>query len=157
MDGDGVVVVIGASGLRWDDVTTLATPNLWDLSRVASLGTLAARSVRSSACPADGWLALSAGARAADLPGAAYGECRTLEDPPATGAVPGWADYVQSAEQGSYQPVLGLLGDAARDAGVPATAVGPGAAIALAGGDGVVAGTYVPRPDLPRADRKSVV
>ena len=141
-----VVVVIGTSGLRWDDVHTLSTPALWDLSRSAAIGTLAARSVRSSACPADGWLALSAGARAADLPGAAYGECRTLRDP-RDGLVPGWPDYVESAEAASYDPVLGLLGETVRGAGMSATAVGPGAAIALAGEDGTVAATYLARPE----------
>ena len=149
------VVVIGTSGLRWDDVHTLSTPALWDLSRQASIGTLAARSVGSSACPADGWLALSAGARAADLPGTAYGECRTLEDPQ-DGLVPGWPDYVEAAEAASYDPVLGLLGETVRDGGLSATGVGPGAAIALADGDGTVTGTYVARPEEARPLRRVV-
>jgi hypothetical protein len=144
--GQPVVVVIGVSGLRWDDVQTLSTPALWEVSRRASIGTLAARSVRSSACPVDGWLALSAGARAADVPGAAYGECRTVRDPLPDGSVRAWAEFVESAAAGPYDPRLGLLGEAARDGGVAATAIGPGAAIALADSAGVVAGTYLPRP-----------
>ncbi|MBX9246017.1 hypothetical protein ICW40_14520, partial [Actinotalea ferrariae] len=140
------VVVIGTAGLRWDDVHTLSTPSLWDVSRRASIGTLAARSVRSSACPADGWLALSSGARAADLPGAAYGECRRLVNPTVDGVVRGWEDFVESAQQEDYDPRLGLLGETLADAGRPAAAIGPGAAIALADGDGHVTGAYAPRP-----------
>ena len=150
------VVVIGTTGLRWDDVHTLSTPALWDVSRRASIATLAARSVRSSACPADGWLALSSGARAADLPGGVYGECRLLRDPEDGSTVPGWEDYVESAAQSSYDPVLGLLGRTALDAGVAATAVGPGAAIALAGPDGSVAGRYVGLPEDARGLRQVV-
>lgn len=53
------VVLVGVTGLRWDDVTTLTTPTLWDLSRDGSIGLVAARSVASRSCPADGWLAVS--------------------------------------------------------------------------------------------------
>ena len=31
----GPVVLVGLTGVRWDDVRTLATPGLWDLSRFA--------------------------------------------------------------------------------------------------------------------------
>ena len=153
---DPAVVLIGVTGLRWDDVHTLSTPALWDVSRRASIGTVAARSIRSSACPADGWLALSAGARAGDLPGAAYGECRTLTNPTEDGRVRGWADFVQSAEEESYDPVLGLLGSTLTDAGVAATAIGPGAAIALAGPDGVLTVPYEARSVEPSGVRRSV-
>ena len=153
---DRAVVVIGTSGLRWDDVHTLSTPALWDVSRRASIGTVAARSVRSSACPADGWLALSAGARAADLPGEAYGECRALTGPTSEGEVRGWADFVESAAAESYDPVLGLLGSTVQEAGIPATAVGPGAAVALADTQGRVAATYQVRPRAP-GDLEDVV
>ncbi|WP_199424521.1 hypothetical protein [Actinotalea solisilvae] len=153
------VVVIGTAGLRWDDVHTLSTPALWDVSRRAAIGTLAARSVRSSACPADGWLALSAGARAADLPGAAYGECRRLVNPTADGGVStvrGWADYVESASLEDYDPRLGLLGETLAEAGRPAAAIGPGAAIALADRDGTVTGAYAARPTTTAALREVV-
>lgn len=153
------VVVIGTAGLRWDDVHTLSTPALWDVSRRAAIGTLAARSVRSSACPADGWLALSAGARAADLPGAAYGECRRLVNPTADGGattVRGWADYVESAALEDYDPRLGLLGETLAEAGRPAAAIGPGAAIALADRDGTVTGAYAARPTTAAALRDVV-
>ncbi|WP_250444121.1 hypothetical protein [Actinotalea sp. C106] len=143
------VVLVGTAGLRWDDVHTLSTPALWDLSRDASIGTVAARSIRSSACPADGWLAVSAGSRAGDLPGEGYGECRTLVTPLAGGAVPGWDSFEASAAEESYDPVLGLLGQTLGDAGVPATGFGPGAAIALAGEEGQVVGEHLPLPPDP--------
>src|SRR5450756_1485295 len=75
--GQGRVVVVGVAGLRWADVSPEVTPALWSLAQHAAIGTAAARSVRSSACPADGWLAISAGARAADAAGATEAECRT--------------------------------------------------------------------------------
>ncbi|MCL3863244.1 hypothetical protein [Actinotalea sp. K2] len=150
------VVLIGTTGLRWDDVGTLSTPALWDLSRDASVGTVAARSVRSSACPADGWLAVSAGARAADLPGESYGECRTLLNPRSNGMVPGWAAYVESAEASGYSPTLGLLGQAVHEQGVTAAGFGPGAAIALSDRDGVVVGEHALVPADPEALSEAV-
>jgi hypothetical protein len=140
------VVVVGVSGLRWDDVGALTTPALWALSLDGAVGTVAARSVRSSACPADGWLALSAGARAADLPGEAPGECRRLRLPPVGEPVPGWADYLQSVEEEDFDARLGLLGQAVRDGGVTATGFGGGAAVALAGPDGLPVGDVAPVP-----------
>lgn len=153
---DPAVVLIGTTGLRWDDVQTLSTPALWDLSRRASLGTIAARSIRSYSCPAEGWLAVSAGARAGDVPGAGYGECRTLVNPLAGGAVPGWSSYVESAAEESYDPTLGLLGESLLEAGVPSTGIGPGAAIALAGSDGVVVGEHQALPAAPGDLRDAV-
>lgn len=150
------VVLIGTAGLRWDDVATLSTPALWDLSRRASLGTVAARSIRSFSCPAEGWLAVSAGARAGDLPGEGYGECRRLVNPLGGGAVPGWSDYERSAAEEGYDPRLGLLGETVREAGVGATSIGAGAAIALADGEGVVVGDHRPLPPEPEGLRPAV-
>ena len=150
-DGAGPVVLVGTSGLRWEDVRTLATPVLWELSRSAGLGTVSPRSIRSFSCPSEGWLAVSAGARAGDLPGEGYGECRTLRSPDAEGAVPGWADYEESAAASSFSPSLGLLGRLLREEGVPAAGFGPGAAIALADPDGVVVGSHERRPAEPGA------
>lgn len=143
------VVLVGVTGVRWDDVQTLSTPALWDLSRTAALGLVAARSVSTTSCPADGWLGVSAGARLADLD-VPDGTCRTLRDPGESGTVPGWADYTAAAEEQPYGAQPGLLGDAVAAGGVPATAVGPGAALALADADGRPAATFVPRPALPR-------
>ncbi len=52
------VLRVVVTGLRWDDVSTLATPALWDVSRRADVGLVAARSANGVACPADGWLAV---------------------------------------------------------------------------------------------------
>lgn len=157
----GPLVVIGVTGLTWDDVDAEATPALWELSRGAAVGNLVVRSVRSSTCPADGWLALSSGARAADLAledrttdGSGL-TCRPLleagtSEASAT-AVPGWADYLEAASASSFGTKLGLWGDELRQADVAATAIGPGAAIALALPDGSLAATALPRPAEPAA------
>ncbi|GGC02789.1 hypothetical protein [Cellulomonas carbonis] len=150
------VVLVGTAGLRWDDVHTLSTPALWELSRSGSIGTVAARSVRSSACPADGWLAVSAGARAADLPGERYGECRALRSPSVDAPVPGWSDYVEAASRSRFDATLGLLGTLLRSEQVPAAGFGPGAAIALADGDGTVVGTHQALPRDPGAITEAV-
>jgi hypothetical protein len=139
-----VVVLLGASGLRWDDISPTATPALWELAGAASVGENAVRSVRRLACPADGWLAVSAGKRAADLPGE-DGRCRTLDEPIA-GQVPAWDDYEAAAEEATYGARLGTLGQAVEDAGLTAVGVGPGAAIALANLDGVVVGEHLTLP-----------
>lgn len=139
------VVLISPTGLRWDDLGTLTTPALWSLSREGSVGNNVVRSVRSFTCPAGGWLAVSSGGRAEDLP-AEDGTCRTLRDPLAGGPVPGWDDYLAASDASSYDSRLGLLGDTVRDAGVTATGIGPGAAIALADSDGAVVGTHLRRP-----------
>lgn len=139
------VVVIGMTGLRWDDVSLLGTPALWSLSREASVGLVAARGVTTSACPADAWLTVSAGARAADAL-VHDRSCRTLRDPGLDGAVPGWSDYVTAVGQQQYGARPGLLGDALAAAGTGAVGIGPGAAVALAEGDGQVVGTHVTRP-----------
>ncbi|MGE5826951.1 MAG: hypothetical protein ACM30G_01120 [Micromonosporaceae bacterium] len=55
------VIIAGAPGLRWDDVTPSGTPALWRLAENGSIGALAVRSARRLTCPADGWLTLGAG------------------------------------------------------------------------------------------------
>lgn len=147
-DGEGPehpVVLVGVTGLRWDDLGALTTPALWGLSRSASLGTAVVRSKWSSTCPSAGWLAVSAGGRADDVR-VPDGTCRTLRDPLASGAVPGWADYEAATEASGYDSRLGTLGDTLAAAGVPATGIGPGAAIALADSSGVPVGTHVRQP-----------
>ncbi|EYR63365.1 hypothetical protein N866_01190 [Actinotalea ferrariae CF5-4] len=152
----GPVVLVGMTGVRWDDVRTLATPVLWELSRSAGLGTVSPRSLRSFSCPADGWLAVSAGARAGDLPGEGYGECRALRPAGADGRVPGWTDYEESAAGSSFSPTLGLLGELLVEHDVPAAGFGPGASIALADADGDVIGTHERLPGDPDALRSAV-
>lgn len=142
------VVLVGVTGLRWDDLGSLTTPALWSLSRQGAVGTTVVRSVRPSSCPADGWLAVSTGTRAADLP-AHDGTCRRLHEPVGGSAVPGWADYVESAAAGSFSAHVGLLGDALTAGGATVTGIGPGAAIALADAAGTTVGTHVRLPTDP--------
>jgi len=155
--GQGRVVVVGVAGLRWADVSPEATPALWSLAQHAAIGTVAARSVRSSACPADGWLAISAGARAADAAGATEAECRTLSDPVLGAPVPGWSDYLAAVRDQSYDARLGTLGSALRASGVSASGFGPGAAIALADPAGALVGDHHPVPTDPAALRDELV
>ncbi|MGH3734731.1 MAG: hypothetical protein ACRDT6_03770 [Micromonosporaceae bacterium] len=57
------VVVVGAAGLRWDDVNPTDTPRLWRLAGGAAIGSMAVRSAQAYTCPADGWLTVGAGNR----------------------------------------------------------------------------------------------
>lgn len=146
------VVLLGTTGLQWEDVDPTTTPALHDLATRGALGSTAVRSLRTSACPADGWLSLSAATRAVDvdlrdssgvdlLP---FGDCRALTDPDPDGQVPAWDVFVSVDARGSYGAVPGTVGDALTAAGRTTAALGPGAAIALAGTDGRVTGTYAP-------------
>jgi len=151
----GPVVLIGVTGLRWDDVGSLTTPALWGLSREGSVGAVATRSVRARGCPADGWLAVSAGNRAADLL-ADDKKCRTLRDPGESGEVPGWDDYLAGARSESYGARPGMLGDLLARTGTTVTGIGPGAAVALAGSDGRLVGEHLRVPTEQRALAQAV-
>ena len=135
----GPVVLVGVPGVSWSDVSQDGTPALWSLLEDGAVGTLAARSVRPSACPADGWLAVSAGRRAADSRRAGGVACRTLGDP-VGGRLGRWPIYLEQADASSYAAHPGLLGDLLSDQNVRTTAIGPGAGIALADSDGRVIG-----------------
>lgn len=145
-DSPGTVVVLGTGGLRWEDLSAVATPELWRLGEEGAVANMVVRSVRTAACPVDGWLAVSAGRRAADVPAERPDTCRLPADP-VDGQVPAWEEYLTEAAEASYDAPLGLLGDLLAEQGVRATAVGPGAAIALAGADGTLAEDYRPRPE----------
>src|SRR5699024_10084193 len=69
------VVFIGVDGLAWADITE-DTPALASLTAQA-VGSLVVRSVNTATCPADGWLALNTGSRAADT----ASPCRILKSP----------------------------------------------------------------------------
>lgn len=141
----GAVVLVGVPGLTWADVSHDGTPALWSLLEDGAAGTLVTRSVYAAACPADGWLAVSAGRRAADAPGEDGERCRTLPDP-IGGQLGRWPIYLDEAGSSSYAAHPGVLGDLLAEQKVRATAIGPGAAIALATSTGRVAGEYAPRP-----------
>ena len=61
----GRVVVVGVPGLRWDDVDASTTPALHALAQRSAVGVLSVKAVPAVSCPADGWLTLAAGNRAA--------------------------------------------------------------------------------------------
>lgn len=146
------VVLVGTTGLQWEDVDRTTTPALHDLTTRGALGSTSVRSLRTSTCPADGWLSLSAATRAVDvdLRGSSgvdllpFGDCRALTDPGADGRIPAWDVFTSVDARGSYGAVPGTVGDALTSAGRTTAALGPGAAIALAGTDGRVTGTYAP-------------
>jgi hypothetical protein len=146
----GPVVLIGTGGLRWDDVGD-STPALFALLGEGTVGTLAVRSVGLSTCPVDGWLAASAGRRAADAATPRGGlACRapgaTISTPGGPGQVPNWPIYRTQAAAGTFDATPGLLGDTLAAAGRTTAAVGPGALIAVADDRGRVAHGW---PGLP--------
>ena len=145
------VVVIGTAGVRWQDVTPAATPTLWGLVRdgAAVAGVAPGVSGIDGRCLSAGWLSLSAG-RAAVAGHSLDGTwgCDTWTVVPdlapafearSPGAsIAGWAglDALQSSSE--FDPRLGVLAESLETAGACATAVGPGAALALADSDGRV-------------------
>jgi hypothetical protein len=151
----GPVVLLGTGGLRWTDVSE-STPALQQLLDQNSSGWLAVRSVRSTTCPADGWLAVSSGHRAAestvqaadlakDGKPACGVQAAQLSTAGGPATVTGWSGYRDEAAAGTYEAEPGLLG--ASLAGETVAAVGPGAAIALADASGRVAHAWLGRVD----------
>ena len=151
----GHVIVVGIGGLRWSDVSSTVTPALWRLAGEGSVGSLVVSGIHPRTCPADGWLTLNAGARAA-VPHAATGPCpvaptvtvqpsRGHPGAPVPARIPRMPGLVSYNAQFHYNPQWGLLAAAPGPPGPGrcATAVGPGAALALAGPDGRVA-SYLP-------------
>jgi hypothetical protein len=152
----GPVVLLGISGVRWDDVGD-TTPALFSLLSDGSSAALAVRSVGLTACPVDGWLAVTAGRRASDTPTDAAGTCRipTLPVPTAGGpaTVPRWDDYRHQAAADAFDAVPGLLGDTLARAGRTVAAVGPGAAIGAADSSGRVARAW---PGIPAGPQGAI-
>lgn len=131
------VVVVGLSGLRWSQVTP--DTGLWRLAGQGSVGGLVDYAEHPVACPADGWLTLNSGARASA--GTRCGPMPPVIRHGSGARVPAMPGLI-ARDSGYHQsPDWGVLG---RIAGC-ATAVGPGAALALAAPDGKV-GHYVPSP-----------
>ncbi|GMA23402.1 hypothetical protein GCM10025864_11610 [Luteimicrobium album] len=164
---DGPFVLVGTGGVQPEDVSATTTPNIWkalggtpadgsdpasaDLVGVAP-GVNVVRTVRSSTCPVDGWLAVSSGRRAGDIAPHTQPTCRVPDDPTDSstdgtgGTVPDWAEYQDAVAHQSFDATLGALGDAVEATGLATTSIGPGAAIAVATKDGTVAGTHVDAP-----------
>jgi hypothetical protein len=162
------VILAGIGGLRWSDVSATATPALWRLASTGSAGSLVVSGIHPFTCPADGWLTLNAGARAA-VPHPPTGPCPAMPTVTARQAQPGPGQpgpavvatmpaLVRDNAQYHYNPQWGLLASApgapatsapgapaAASPGRCATAAGPGAALALASRAGQVA-SYLPSP-----------
>ena len=139
-DGDRVVL-IGTSGVRWQDVSRTATPTLWAMVRDGATvgGVTPGATGAARRCGSAGWLALSAGRTPAT--GSVQDGTWTcvpwaVESDGGSARIQGWADLVDVQARSEFRPRLGLLGDTLAGAGVCATAVGPGAALALADRDG---------------------
>lgn len=129
------LVIIGVSGVSWQDVTPETTPHLAALARRSATGEMSVRAAYPIACPSDGWLTLGAGARAGDA-----GGCRELTP-----------DQVPSAVTGAgaaYDPSLGELGVRLEEAGVSVLAAGGQSALALTDGRGTVHGTVADLDEL---------
>ncbi|HSO65451.1 MAG TPA: hypothetical protein VLQ78_10155, partial [Ornithinibacter sp.] len=138
----GAVVLIGTGGISWADVSKEATPQLWVLLRDGSSAALSVRSVYSNTCPADGWLGLSAGGRAAapregDAANPADRPCTTA--PSVVGdAVAGWSALVDAAEAERFDTQPGLLADTAEAGRACVRTVGDWAPLGGARSDGTV-------------------
>ncbi|GAB3158704.1 hypothetical protein GCM10027059_03870 [Myceligenerans halotolerans] len=162
---EGPVVLVGTTGVRWTDLKApvdgvaqelvggqpgdppltpylagLLDEGVLDDRPGADATGLALTTGAAARCAVGGWLALSAGGLA-ESASSRDAACEEPEVQPAFGrdaeaVVAGWADW-QALQRGSaYGAHLGRLGDAL--AGVCTTAVGPGAAVAVARGDGAV-------------------
>jgi len=137
------VVVVGLSGLRWSDVSATKTPELWRLAGQGSVGNLVDYAVLPLTCPADGWLTLNAGARAqSDHTNAACGAFPAVRPAGAGASIPGLPALETYNHRFHNNPDWGLLSGQTPGC---ATAVGPGAALALADRAGHVA-SYLPGP-----------
>ena len=136
------VVIVGVSGLRWSDVSQAATPTLWKLAGQGSVGSLVDYAALPLTCPADGWLTLNSGTRAqSDHTNAGCGAFPAVDATGPGATVPGLPGLISYNRQFNNNPDWGLLAGAAGCA----TAVGPGAALALADPSGHVA-SYLPSP-----------
>ena len=134
---DAPLVIVGAPGLAWSDLDRDDLPALTAMAESGAVGSLTVRGVRSRSCAVDGWLTLSAGRRAGDLPG----PCRDPL-PVVGGQVPRWAEYLAAAAVDSYDAEPGLLGEAVTASGGCVESVGAGAAIAGADRSGSVGDTH---------------
>ncbi|MGH3251117.1 MAG: hypothetical protein ACRDOI_33590, partial [Trebonia sp.] len=133
------VVIVGISGLTWNIVNQANTPELWRLAAAGSVGSLVDYAQEPLACPADGWLTLNSAARAR---GPRPRPCPSLPAVTTVGRgarVQAMPRIIRDNRQFHESPEWGLLGTLASCT----TAVGPGAALALASPAGAVS-SYVP-------------
>jgi len=127
------VIVAGAPGLRWDDLSPTATPTLWELADRGSIGALAVRSARRLTCPADGWLTLGAGNLAQRVKQRSTTTCPIFDVPVSSpdgigGQVRDQQTVVRENEKLPWGARPGALAESVRCT----TAVGRGGAVAAA-------------------------
>lgn len=138
------VVLVGITGLRWSDVSATATPAIWRLAESGSVGSLVTTTVHTATCGADAWLTLNAGTRAAEQPRGPV-RCPAVRISPQPGErarVPAMTALEHYNAATGYGPRWGELAKGA-GRGRCATAIGPGAGLALADQSGSVA-RYLP-------------
>ena len=148
------VVLIGVGGLTWEDIGPETTPRLWGLLEDgAAAAALTVNTLGPPVCPTGGWLALSAGRPTF---GPRDGQvCRTLPAVATDGAggdVVAWQPLAAAESGTTYEATIGTLGTALAASGECATAIGPGAALALADSSGHVA-RYLPALDDSAANQ----
>ncbi|UTT66209.1 hypothetical protein NMQ01_00375 [Janibacter sp. CX7] len=150
------VIVIGAPGLSWKDVTEEQAPAITSFAAGAAVANLNVRSTYFTSCPTDGWLGLSAGTRAAEPRDVTRGELRsdpralphcsplpTLPDPgPELMAVEMdhgyWQDLAKGVAAQGFDARIGTLASTVHEAGGCIDGSGAGAVLAMADRDGVV-------------------
>ncbi|CAL9448251.1 hypothetical protein SUDANB121_02405 [Nocardiopsis dassonvillei] len=134
------LVLVGVPGLLWQDITPEHTPTLWEMAERSATANVSIRTATSRTCPTDGWLSVSAGDRALAAR-EDFGVCEPAPEPERTGSgavVPGFDSYVRQNAASQFAARVGLLGDTVHRYGGSTLAVGPGAALGVADGDGRV-------------------
>ncbi|MEU0490547.1 hypothetical protein ABZ249_15065 [Nocardiopsis sp. NPDC006139] len=134
------LVLVGVPGLLWEDITPGHTPTLWEMAERSAIGNMSIRTATSRTCPTDGWLSVSAGDRALAAR-EDFGVCEPAPRPERTGSgavVPGFDSYVRQNAESQFAARVGLLGDTVQRYGGSTLAVGPGAALGVADGQGRV-------------------
>jgi hypothetical protein len=136
-----VTVLVGVGGLRWSDLDPNRTPTLWRMVGESATGSVSVRTAAPRTCPLDAWLTVSAGRRAAAVDDGDRSRGCAAVPPVARGSsVTDWPDLVRAQQRTrAVDDHPGLLGDRLAGRVDCATAVGPGAALALATSTGRVA------------------
>jgi hypothetical protein len=146
----GRVAFIGVPALMWRDVTPKSMPNLWRLAEHGSTGSLSVKAVGPRACPADGWLTVSAGVRSA-YPGmpCVYEPPHPTPDAHGGATIPYFNQVAAHNDGGDFEATIGTLAHSEQAAGKCVTAIGPGAALGATDPKGYVQ-HYVPGIDAAR-------
>lgn len=137
-------MVIGFSGVTWNEITKEHTPNLYAFGHSHASANIVTRSVHGTTCPVEGWLTVNAGQRALDprnvcaLPVVAEGQ-----------TIPQWAHLKEKNSFNSYGAQLGLLGEILQKENISSLIIGEGAAFAVADTAGQINGTYIKTAPLP--------